>query len=55
MRCGGLSDHVIALGIDQLILYVSASAFEAGMLERSGIRVRAGSADRRPGDAGARR
>jgi AcrR family transcriptional regulator len=37
MRCGGLSDHVIALGIDQLILYVSASAFEAGMLERSGM------------------
>jgi tetracycline repressor-like protein len=37
LRCGGLSDRVIGLGIDQLILYVSASAFEAGMLERSGM------------------
>jgi AcrR family transcriptional regulator len=37
MRCGGLSDRVIGLGIDQLGLYVSASAFEAGMLERSGM------------------
>jgi AcrR family transcriptional regulator len=31
MRGGGLSDRVIALGLDQLILYVSASAFEQGL------------------------
>jgi AcrR family transcriptional regulator len=31
MRAGGLSDRVIALGLDQLILYVSASAFEQGL------------------------
>ena len=31
MRAGGLSDHVIALGIDQLILYVAASAFEQSL------------------------
>ena len=33
MRAGGLSDRVIALGLDQLILYVSASAFEQGLYE----------------------
>ena len=37
LSAGGLSERVIALGIDQLILYVSASAFEAGMLERGGM------------------
>jgi AcrR family transcriptional regulator len=31
MRAGGLSDRTVALGIDQLILYVSACAFEAGV------------------------
>jgi AcrR family transcriptional regulator len=33
MRAGGLSDHVVALGLDQLILYVAASAFEQGLYE----------------------
>ena len=28
LRAGGLTDRVIALGFDQLILYVSANAFE---------------------------
>jgi len=31
LRAGGLSDYAIALGLDQLILYVSACAFEAGV------------------------
>ncbi len=38
MRAGGLSDRVIALGLDQLILYVSAAAFEDGLMEHSGMR-----------------
>ena len=33
LRAGGLSNRVIALGFDQLILYVSACAFEAGLFE----------------------
>ena len=33
MRAGGLSDRVIALGVDQLILYVAASAFEQSLYE----------------------
>lgn len=33
MRAGGLSDRVTALGLDQLILYVSASAFEQSLYE----------------------
>ena len=37
MRAGGLSDFVIALGVDQLILYVSACAFEAGLYEHGGM------------------
>ena len=37
MRAGGLSDLVVALGVDQLILYVSACAFEAGLYEHSGM------------------
>ncbi len=37
MRAGGLSDFVIALGVDQLILYVSACAFEAGLFEHGGM------------------
>jgi AcrR family transcriptional regulator len=31
LRLGGLSDRVVALGLDQLILYVSACAFEDSM------------------------
>jgi AcrR family transcriptional regulator len=37
LRAGGLSDRTVVLGIDQLILYVSASAFEAGLFEHSGM------------------
>jgi AcrR family transcriptional regulator len=33
MRAGGLSDLVIALGLDQLMLYVAASAFEQSLYE----------------------
>jgi AcrR family transcriptional regulator len=33
LRAGGLSDRVIALGLDQLTLYVSAEAFETGLME----------------------
>jgi len=33
LRVGGLSDRVIALGLDQLTLYVSAEAFETGLME----------------------
>jgi hypothetical protein len=35
LRAGGLSDPVIGLAVDLLILYVSASAFEAGLYEHS--------------------
>jgi hypothetical protein len=31
LRAGGLSDRVVALGFDQLVLYVSAVAYEAGL------------------------
>ncbi|HXW79566.1 MAG TPA: TetR/AcrR family transcriptional regulator C-terminal domain-containing protein [Acidimicrobiales bacterium] len=34
LRAGGLPDRVIALGMDQLVLYVSACAFEAGLFQR---------------------
>ncbi len=37
LRAGGLSDRVIALGLDQLILYVSADAFEAGLMEHGAM------------------
>ncbi len=37
LRAGGLSDRAIALGLDQLILYVSAEAFEAGLMEHGGM------------------
>jgi AcrR family transcriptional regulator len=37
MRLGGLSDLTIALGLDQLILYVSAAAFEDGMIQHGGM------------------
>ena len=34
LRAGGLSDYAVALGLDLLILYVSASAFEAGLMRQ---------------------
>jgi AcrR family transcriptional regulator len=37
LRVGGLSDQAIALGLDLLGLYVSAHAFEAGLLEHGGM------------------
>jgi AcrR family transcriptional regulator len=37
MSLGGLTERVIALGIDQLALFVCATAFEDGILERSGM------------------
>ena len=33
LRAGGLSDRAVALGLDQLTLYVSAEAFEEGLME----------------------
>jgi AcrR family transcriptional regulator len=35
LRAGGLSDRVIALGFDQLALYVSAFAYEAGLYRKA--------------------
>jgi len=35
LRAGGLSARVIALGFDQLVLYVSASAYEAGLYRKA--------------------
>lgn len=35
LRAGGLSDRIIALGFDQLLLYVSASAYELGLYRRA--------------------
>src|SRR5580704_7371611 len=35
LRAGGLSNRVIALGFDQLILYVSAFAHEAGLYRKA--------------------
>jgi AcrR family transcriptional regulator len=37
LKAGGISNRVIALGIDQLILNVSACAFEAGLFKQRGI------------------
>ena len=37
MSLGGLTERVIAFGIDQLGLFVCATAFEDGILERSGM------------------
>lgn len=37
LRAGGLSDRAIALGFDQLILYVSACAIEAGVYTSAGM------------------
>jgi AcrR family transcriptional regulator len=35
LRAGGLTDRVIALGFDQLILYVSACAYETGVYRKA--------------------
>jgi AcrR family transcriptional regulator len=35
LRAGGLSDRVIALAFDQLVLYVSAFAYEAGLYRKA--------------------
>jgi AcrR family transcriptional regulator len=35
MRAGGLSDRVIALGLDAMMLYVCASAFEDSLFDRT--------------------
>jgi AcrR family transcriptional regulator len=35
LRAGGLTDRVVALGFDQLVLYVSASAYEAGLYRKA--------------------
>jgi AcrR family transcriptional regulator len=37
MRLGGLSDRVIALGLDQLMLYIEASAFEDSLYDARGL------------------
>jgi AcrR family transcriptional regulator len=37
MSGGGLTDRVVALGLDQLLLYTCASAFEDGVFSRSGM------------------
>jgi hypothetical protein len=37
LRAGGLSDRAIALGLDQLTLYVEAEAFETGLMEQGGL------------------
>jgi AcrR family transcriptional regulator len=37
MRAGGITDRVIALGLDQLMLFVSADAFEEGLMEHAGM------------------
>jgi AcrR family transcriptional regulator len=37
MRAGGLSERVVALGLDQLILFVCASAFEQGLVDERGM------------------
>ena len=37
LRAGGLSERVVALGFDQLVLYVSAWALEASMYEHGGM------------------
>src|SRR5689334_9243832 len=35
LRAGGLTDRVVALGFDQLVLYGSASAYEAGLYRKT--------------------
>jgi AcrR family transcriptional regulator len=38
LRAGGISDRAIALGIDQLSLYVCAHAFEEGLFAKAGMK-----------------
>jgi hypothetical protein len=37
LRAGGLSDVILAKGLDQLLLFVCADAFEEGTLEGTGM------------------
>jgi AcrR family transcriptional regulator len=37
MRAGGLSDRVVALGLDQLLLFIAAAAFEDSLYEARGL------------------
>jgi AcrR family transcriptional regulator len=37
LRLGGITDRVVALGLDQLVLYVTAFAFEDGLLHQTGV------------------
>jgi AcrR family transcriptional regulator len=37
LRAGGLPDRIVALGLDQLLLFVCADAFEDGILEGAGM------------------
>jgi AcrR family transcriptional regulator len=37
LRAGGLSDRTVALGLDQMLLYVCACAFERGLFAHSGM------------------
>jgi AcrR family transcriptional regulator len=37
LRAGGLADEIVALGLDQLLLFVCADAFEEGILEGTGM------------------
>jgi AcrR family transcriptional regulator len=37
LRAGGLSDRTVALGLDQLLLYVCAFAFEQGLYAHNGM------------------
>jgi AcrR family transcriptional regulator len=37
LKAGGISDRVVGLALDQLILYVCADAFEDGLLEGAGM------------------
>jgi hypothetical protein len=36
MRAGGLTDHVIALGLDQLLLFICGSAFRTASTSPAG-------------------
>jgi AcrR family transcriptional regulator len=37
MRAGGLSNRVLALGLDQILLFIAGSAFEDSLYESSGM------------------
>jgi AcrR family transcriptional regulator len=37
LQAGGLSDRAVALGLDQLTLYVAADAFETGLMEHGSM------------------